>query len=281
MRMTINPTAMPVELPVPIRGRRKPMLWKFPEVSGPGSAARDILVATPPGYQPDSPERLPVVYLQDGQNLFDPATSFAGHWKLLETMARRGGRYPAIVVGIPNRGPGRLKEYSPFDDAVRGVGEGLGYLTWLTGVVKPLVDAAFNTRPERESTAVGGSSMGGLFSLFALLAARETFGAAWVMSPALWYADGAIFRWLRRQPAPVGRIWLDVGLREGSEERFDVRRMRNLLIARGWRLGRDLQYLEDRRGDHNEASWARRVNRNWRTLVGMMEQQTTATVPIP
>lgn len=226
-------------------------------------------MALPPGYR-RSRKRYPVVYLQDGQNLFDPATAFAGDWSLLEALGTRGTTQPVILVGLPNLGPGRLKEYSPFDDPVRGIGEGVDYLAWLVGTVKPLVDRTFRTRPGRVHTAVAGSSMGGLFATYALVAGAATFGAAWAMSPAYWYADGRVFSWLRRQPAPVGRIWLDVGLLEGDEAVLDARRMRDLLLDRGWTLGGTLRYLEDPDGDHDEASWGRRVRKHWRELVGMI-----------
>lgn len=246
------------------------MLHTLHDLAGPDDAVRNILVATPPDYLTNPERRYPVVYLQDGQNLFDPRTSFAGDWHLLETLGTCGVSDPVILVGIPNLGPERLKEYSPFDDPVRGIGEGVGYLGWLTGTVKPLIDATFRTLPRREHTAVGGSSMGGLFALYALLGARQVFGSAWVMSPAFWYADSAILRWLSRQDTPTGRIWLDVGLDEGDEEVFDVRRMRDLLLTLGWTLGEDLFYLEDPGGDHDEASWGRRVEQNWGVLAAML-----------
>jgi predicted alpha/beta superfamily hydrolase len=246
------------------------VLHTLPDVIGPGDAVRDILVATPPDYEAQPTRRYPVVYLQDGQNLFDPDTSFAGHWSLLETLETHGTTHPAIVVGIPNLGPDRLREYSPFDDAVRGIGEGVGYLRWVIDTVKPMIDTQFRTRPERASTAVGGSSMGGLFARYALLGGAATFGAAWVLSPALWYADGSIFRWLGRQPGPVGQIYLDVGLLEGDDTVFDTRRMRDLLLDRGWTLGGSLRYVEDAEGDHDEASWGRRIAAEWPRLIGAL-----------
>ncbi|MBA2293181.1 MAG: alpha/beta hydrolase, partial [Gemmatimonadales bacterium] len=203
---------------------------------------------------------------QDGQNLFDPARSFAGHWSLLETLALQTGDFAPILVGVPNLGPDRLREYSPFDDVVHGEGDGDEYLAFLRGVVKPLIDANFCTRPERGFTTIAGSSMGGLFSLYALIAGAGTFGSAWVLSPALWYADGAIYDWLAHQPGPVGRLWLDVGVEEGIGEVHDVQRMRDLLVARGWEEGNQLRYLEDPLGDHDEASWGRRIRENWDTL---------------
>ena len=175
-----------------------------------------------------------------------------------------------LVLGVPNLGVGRLKEYAPFDDAIRGIGEGEGYLKWLSTVVKPLVDARCTTLPGRAHTGVGGSSMGGLFAIYALLGGAATFGAAVVMSPALWYADGAVFRWLRRQPGPVGQLYLDVGELEGDDTVFDARRMHDLLLDRGWTLGSSLHYLEDAEGDHDEASWARRLRAQWARIVGML-----------
>ena len=242
------------------------MLHTLPAVAGPGDAVRDILVATPPGYG-RSTARYPVVYLQDGQNLFDPDTAYAGEWGLRDTLAARGRRHPALLVGIPNLGPDRLREYSPFDDPVRGPGEAVAYLQWIIRVVKPLVDGTFRTLPARRHTAVAGSSMGGLFALYALLAGAATFGAAWSLSPALWYGDEAIFRWLRRQPGPVGTIYLDVGQQEGDDALFDVRRMRDLLLDRGWTLGGTLSYREDPDGEHNEAAWGRRIREEWSRLV--------------
>jgi predicted alpha/beta superfamily hydrolase len=175
-----------------------------------------------------------------------------------------------ILVGVPNLGRERLREYSPFDDPVRGPGEGAAYLRWLVDTVKPLVDRTFRTLPARNHTAVGGSSMGGLFALYALLAGAATFGAAWAMSPALWYADGEIFRWLAHRPGPVGRIYLDIGREEGDEELFDARRMHDLLLDRGWVAGVNLRYVEDPAGTHDEASWGRRVRKEWRQLAGMV-----------
>ncbi len=245
------------------------MLHVLPAVAGPGDAARDILVATPPGYD-EGDRRYPVAYLQDGQNLFDAETSYAGEWGLLDILEKRGKQQPMILVGVPNLGRERLREYSPFDDPVRGPGEGAAYLRWLTDTVKPLVDAGFRTLPARTHTAVGGSSMGGLFALYALLAGAATFGAAWVMSPALWYADGEIFRWLAHRPGPVGRIYLDIGREEGDEELFDARRMHDLLLDRGWVAGVNLRYVEDPAGTHDEASWGRRVRKEWRQLAGML-----------
>lgn len=244
-------------------------LTRISAVVGPGDAVRDILVATPPGYDPAGTRRYPVIWFQDGQNLFEHDTSFAGHWQLLETLATEGIEHPAIIVGIPNLGPDRLREYSPFDDVDQGPGEAVPYLDWLVGTVKPLIDQRFLTLPGRRHNVVVGSSMGGLFSLWAVVAGAATFGAAWAMSPAIWYGDCAIIEWLRHQPAPVGRIRLDVGRLEGKQTLADAREMNDLLIARGWTPGGSLHYAEDPLGAHDEDSWGRRIREAWADLVGM------------
>lgn len=267
-------TPLPYPLPVDLPDGPAPALWRFADVAGPGTAVRDVLVAVPPAYE-ESGVAYPVVYFQDGQNCFDPKTSYAGHWQLLETLAAEGVRRPAILVGIPNLGIERLHEYSPFDDIIRGAGEGEAYINFVAHTVKPLIDAHFRTLPERAHTGIAGASMGGLISLYALVADAATFGAAWVMSPALWYADSAIFAWLAEQPAPVGRIWLDIGVLEGEDAVRDAQKMRDRLISRGWRLNDSLRYLEDPKGDHDEAAWGRRVHDHWSTMVGMLAGKGT------
>ncbi|HRP07073.1 MAG TPA: hypothetical protein PLL69_01170 [Gemmatimonadales bacterium] len=101
------------------------------------------------------------------------------------------------------------------------------------------------------------------------------------MSPALWYADDAIFRWLRRQPGPVGSIYLDVGLLEGDDTVFDVRRMRDLLLDRGWMIGTTLDYVEDPEGDHDEASWGLRVEERWDSLTPSPDAPRSAAATPP
>src|SRR5207248_11162023 len=157
---------------------------------------RDLLIALPTGYQA-STAAYPVVYMQDGQNLFDPAASFAGDWGLRATLAdlaRKG--LEAIVVGIPHMGKRRPFEYSPFVDPVNGGGGGERYLAFVVETVKPLVDRAFRTLPDRGHTVIAGSSLGGLISLYALFRYPDCFGAAGVLSPALWFADGAVLRYI-------------------------------------------------------------------------------------
>ena len=233
---------------------------------------RDLVVALPPGYA-DSATPHPVLYLQDGQNVFDPATSYAGDWNLIPALERAAptGAAP-IVVGIPNMGRRRRYEYGPFRDIIHGGGGGDRYLAFVAETVKPLVDASFRTRPERSHTVIAGSSLGGLISLYGLFRYADVFGAAGVLSPALWFAGGAIFRFVEDQAdLSVGRIYLDVGTGEGSETLRDVRRLRDLLLAAGRVPGRDFSYREEEGGEHDEVAWGRRFGEALPFLLGSRE----------
>ncbi len=235
---------------------------------------RDIFVYLPDGHA--SGQRYPVIYMHDGQNLFDEALSFAGEWRadeVMQALEREGTA--AIIVGVPNIGAERLDEYSPFIDRLSR-GRGDLYARFLTETVKPLVDASFNTLPGRDHCGVMGSSMGGLISLYAFYAQSHVFGLAGVMSPALWFAQRAIFEWVQTRPFAPGRIYLDIGTAETMglrrlplprwlgkppSERFvdDARALRDLLRTKGFRDGHNLLYVEDEGAPHHESAWSRRL----------------------
>jgi predicted alpha/beta superfamily hydrolase len=198
--------------------------------------------------------------MQDGQNLFDPTTSYAGDWRLGETilaLAQRG--HEAIVVGVGHARQNRLYEYSPFPDRRLGGGGGDRYLEFLVETVKPKIDREFRTQPERERTSIAGSSMGGLISLYAAHRGREVFGSVAALSPSLWFGGRRLIRFIeaaRRSPLP--RVYLDIGLAEPAGAVSDVRRLNAVLERRGHRAGSTLSYLEDEGGRHDEATWGRR-----------------------
>jgi predicted alpha/beta superfamily hydrolase len=242
-------------------------LTRLEDVRSPELAnRRDVLVALPPSYGAGK-RSYPVVYMQDGQNLFDPATSYAGDWGLRDTLVTQAASgVEAIVVGVPNLGEERKDEYAPFSDPRHGGGRGDAYARFLVHTLKPLVDRAFRTRAEPAMTSVAGSSLGGLVSLYAFLA-YPTFGAVAALSPSLWFARRAIFRWARPRRFTGGRIYLDVGLREPPRTARDARRMRDLLAAKGYVPGSTLAYVEDPDGRHDEASWSRRFQAAFPYLV--------------
>lgn len=214
---------------------------------------RDVLVYLPPSYA-GSTRRYPVLYMHDGQNLFDRGASFAGvEWGVDETMeALAGEGFEAIVVGVSNQGAERVAEYNPFPHVWQGRGE--RYLRFLVETVKPRIDADFRTLPDRDHTGIMGSSMGGLISLYGYFYAPATFGFAGVMSPSLWVGGGAIYSAVDAAPFAPGKIYLDNGAREPS-----ARRMNAVLLMKGYRKGTDLRFYTEPEGEHTEAAWARRL----------------------
>lgn len=228
---------------------------------------RDIAVYLPPGYCTSSGERYPVFYLQDGQNLFDPATAFGGQdWHAGTTadeMVCRGEIRPVILVGVYNTGVHRISEYTPTrNPRLRKGGKAGRYARMLAREIKPFIDREYRTLKGAADTAVGGSSLGALASLLAALEYPRVFGSAAVVSPSVWW-DGrsilALVRAYRQRFRP--RIWLDIGTAEGEEPcRIveDTRALRDELIDRGWKVGDDLRYEEIEGATHSEIAWAAR-----------------------
>ncbi|MFN8452114.1 MAG: alpha/beta hydrolase-fold protein [Anaerolineae bacterium] len=214
---------------------------------------RDVLVYLPPSYG-FSDRHYPVIYMQDGQNLFDSATAFAGsHWHVDETMDMLAGEgIEAIVVGVNHANEQRINEYNPFPYFWQGRGD--VYLRFLTETLKPQIDRDFRTRPQREATGILGSSMGGLISVYAYFHAQETFGYAGVMSPSLWVAGGAIIRSVHDAPFAPGRVYIDNGTREPS-----ARRLHGLLCKKGYVRDLELRYVVEVDAEHTESAWARRL----------------------
>jgi predicted alpha/beta superfamily hydrolase len=230
---------------------------------GTGWWERNLLVYTPASYG-RSDARYTVIYMQDGQNLFDPRTSFAGDWGLNGALAwasRRGAE--TIVVGIPNRGTARIDEYTPFVDPKIGGGQGERYLDYVINRVKPLIDERFRTQSDVRHTGIAGSSLGGLISLYAYFQYPEVFGFTAALSPSLWFANGAILDLvdLSSRPPGGGRVYLDVGLKEGPAHVALARRLRDLLVSKGYDLRGNLRWVEDREGRHHESAWGRRFRK--------------------
>ena len=231
--------------------------------------ARDIMVYRPASYKGGT-GRYPVIYMHDGQNLFDPETAFAGEWGVDRAIAhapRKARR--ALIVAIPNRGAERLDEYSPFIDPQRGGGRGEAYLEFVINTIKPMIDDRYRTLSDVEHTGMVGSSMGALLSLYAFFSMPAQFGFIGALSPALWFAHGAIFEWVRAAPFVPGRIYLDVGTREGPRTLHHAREMRELLETKGYKRGRDLKWVEEIGGMHNEAAWGRRFKKALPFLLGV------------
>lgn len=223
--------------------------------------ARDLFVYLPPGY--DEANRYPVLYLQDGQNLFDPALAFAGvHWRVGESvdqLVQDGSIRPIITVGIANTGPMRAHEYTPtMDRKHRAGGGGSMFGQMLVEELKPRIDVSFATDPAAEVTGIGGSSLGGLISLYVGLEWPEHFRRILAMSPSVWWDRRSILRRIRSLPEkPPTCLWIDTGTNEGTGQLPDVRRLDRVLRAKGWTDSELRLHVAEGAG-HDEGAWAHR-----------------------
>jgi predicted alpha/beta superfamily hydrolase len=221
------------------------------------SRERQVRIYVPPGYA-GSGKRYPVLYMHDGQNLFDDATSYAGEWKVDETLdaLAKEGKLELIVVGIDNGQDKRINELNPWPSERFGSGEGREYMDFIVKVVKPLVDRTYRTLPDRANTAIMGSSMGGLISHYALAQYPQVFSKAGVFSPAYWTAAPAVFDFVVDHPVPKdARIFMLMGEQEGGSMALDVYHMAGVLRgtkhpAQGWAL----KLVPG--AHHNEAFWS-------------------------
>ncbi len=226
---------------------------------------RDVIIYLPPRYETETARRYPVMYLHDGQNLFDATTAFGGQeWGVDETAQRlieAGGLDPLIIVGIYNTGEHRIDEYAPtVDPKLKRGGKADLYGRFIVEELKPSVDRHYRSRPGPEHTGLGGSSLGGLVTLYLGLKYPQVFSRLMVMSPSVWWDQGVILRVVQSLKAkPSTRIWLDIGTKEGRFIPGHVRALRDHLIAQGWRLNADLKFLQVKGGQHNEADWGKRV----------------------
>ncbi len=233
---------------------------------------RAVLVYLPQQYLEQEERRFPVFYLQDGQNLFDGRTSYiAGRtWNAHTTadrLTRESQIEPLILVGIANTGLRRMAEYTPTRDFRLGGGEGPSYGRLLIEELKPFVDRAYRTLTGPEDTGLGGSSLGGLISLYLGFERPDVFGRLAVMSPSVWWDHRSILTIVNKtEPKPKLRIWLDMGMAEGARHVRDAELLNRLLLDRGWQSGVDLTYLKAEGAVHDEDAWSVRLDQVLRFL---------------
>jgi predicted alpha/beta superfamily hydrolase len=226
----------------------------------------DVIVCVPPGYDVETGRRYPVLYLHDGQNVFDdlPLSPFGVQWGA-DTTARAlinaGVVEPVILVAIGNAGRDRIDEYTPTRDASHDAG-GMAdrYGQMLVYEIKPFIDHHYRTKRGPADTGVAGSSLGGLLSLHLGLTHAAVFGKLALLSPSVWWDDRWIVRQLNASDAirPRLRIWLDVGTRESRMLR-GAQLLARMLERKGWVRGVDFEYFEADGALHDERAWGERT----------------------
>lgn len=214
---------------------------------------RKIWIYLPKGYATSS-KLYPVLYMQDGQNLFNEQTAAFGEWgvdECLDTLQQKLGK-ECIVVGIDHGGDKRLTEYNPYDNDKNGKGEGKEYAAFLAKTLKPYIDSKYRTKKGPENTFVAGSSMGGLISLYTLLTYPGVFGAAGVLSPSLWVAPQIYTDAENFTTASQPRVYLYAGTKESANMATDMQRMSDLMQKKQRYI---LRTVVNPLGQHTEKYW--------------------------
>jgi predicted alpha/beta superfamily hydrolase len=220
---------------------------------------RRIFVWLPPGYDTETTRRYPVLYMHDGESVFF-------NWRIDEIakpLITAGQIEPLIIVMIPNGGTqeDRFDDYTPTHPVgVTAGGKADAYGRMIVEELKPFIDSEFRTLADAPNTALGGSSLGGLASLYLGIKYPAVFGKLAAFSPSVWWDDRVLLRKVKALKAkPETRIWLDIGTAEGQQSVADAKDLRDALVKKGWALGTDLNYFEAKGAEHEEKAFALRA----------------------
>lgn len=216
---------------------------------------RRVTALLPHDYN-QSDKRYPVLYLQDGQNLFDEYAPF-GSWGVDKKLAHMSeqGLGDIIVVAIDHAEEDRIKEFTPSSNTRLGSGYGKHYVRYLTEILKPFVDKKFRTLSDRHHTGIGGSSMGGLISIYAGLMYPEVYSKLMIFSPSLWVAPKIHFHSIHFVQSQDTKIYLYGGEAESVNMIPNLRRFRSALEEQGNGASLEFELNVDPYGQHNETRW--------------------------
>lgn len=230
---------------------------------------RELVVYLPPSYDANPQQRFPVMYLHDAQNVFEAKTAYVpgNYWRAGETagdLVLSQRMQPVILVGIPHGGDRRIDEFTPSRNPQNSYGgQAHLYGRMIVEEIMPFIENQYRVLSGAKNTGLGGSSLGGLVTMYLGTQYPEVFGKLAVMSPSVWWDYRVILRRIVSVTHPHrAKIWLDVGTNEGSNPRGtlrDTRLLRDVLTRKGWKNGVNLYYYEDAHGAHDEASWAART----------------------
>ena len=233
------------------------------------SRTRRIWIYTPPQYQTDTTKRFPVFYMHDAQNLFDRTTSFSGEWEVDETLNKlaQEGDKGCIVVGIDNGDVNRLNEFSPWRHARYGGGEGALYAKFIVETLKPYIDRHYRTKPDRLNTAVGGSSMGGLVSMYIAAEYQDIFSKALIFSPSLWFSDSSYTHVVMKGNRQPMRYYMMAGQPEDNGSVVhDLYKMEKMFLGIGMTAKLNYTIVPKSDGQHAEWFWAREFGNAYKWL---------------
>ncbi len=231
---------------------------------------RDIIIYLPPQYGTTT-QRFSVLYMHDGQNIFNGATSFIPgmEWRVDEaaqTLIDSNSIEPIIIVGVYNTSD-RMAEYTPtqsFDSTSKAFGlggNGDAYGRMLVEELKSFIDSTYRTLRDAQHTALAGSSLGALITLHLGLKYPNIFSKLAVVSPSVWWDKEMIVKEVNALHAHLPlQIWLDVGTKEGDDKTVDdAMKLRDALLAKQWGLNKDLFFYIDESAEHNEHAWSVRM----------------------
>lgn len=228
------------------------------------SGNREMVVYLPPSYQSNPSKKYPVMYMHDGQNIFDKVTgAFGKEWYVdekIEYLIQKNVSEEVIIVGVYNGLGERINEYTPTSNPEYGGGDGKKYLDFLAKEVKPFIDKTYRTKADKQNTAVGGSSLGGLISFYAGVYYPEVFGKIAIMSPSFWWNDGECLKYADQIKANTN-VWLDAGTKEGSDPSVLINLVTQMSKLIEPKVGKDnlVTYFQPE-AEHNEEAWAIRIH---------------------
>lgn len=223
--------------------------------------SRQIRVYLPPNYE-SSEQSFPVLYMHDGQNLFDDATSYAGEWGVDETLNQlhRDNQLSLIVVGIDNGGEKRMNELSPWPNKEFGAAEGKAYMDFIVNTIKPYIDVKYRTLSNASNTGIMGSSMGGFISHYAAFDYSSTFSKAGIFSPSYWFSEDVFDFSQTQKLRKISRLYFLMGGEEGRDMVDDFNKMTLMLRTDGLTdSSMSSRVVPD--GEHNEAFWREEFRR--------------------
>ncbi|MCF8429222.1 MAG: T9SS type A sorting domain-containing protein [Bacteroidia bacterium] len=218
---------------------------------------RRIWIYLPNDYETNLNKKYPVLYMHDGQNCFDKTTAFAGEWGVDETLnnKEKNGDKGCIVVAIDNGGASRLDEYSPYVNSQYGGGKGDDYLDFLALTLKPFIDSAYRTFPDKNNTAMAGSSMGGLITMYALFKYPNIYGKAGIFSPTFWFSNQLYTYVLNKSKSNNQKFYFVCGQNEAGNMANWQDSMNAVLQSKGYDKTTELKNLKKPEGTHSESFW--------------------------